>query len=71
MSKYNAKIATKINRYATNPVAMSVNVPEVIRRANMKVINTDGYIYDYVGIGWVKGNKAEQKDYDQIPQLID
>ena len=37
----------------------------------MKVINTDGFLYEYVGISWVKMNKAKQKDYLEIPELTE
>lgn len=48
---------------------MSVNSPEVVTNAGDRVINTDGYIYEYAGMGWVKTQVAEMKDYLNIPQL--
>ena len=50
---------------------MSTKPPEEIINAGMKVINTDGFIYEYIGIGWIKLSKAEMSDYSEIPQLID
>ena len=51
---------------------MSVNPPDEVVNAGHRVINdTDGHIYHYVGIGWVKERKANIEDYQNIPQLID
>ena len=60
-----------LNRNEIHPVKMVVKVPDVIVNAGMRVINSDGFIYEYVGIGWIKLEKAEKKDYIEIPQLID
>jgi len=59
-----------INRNEIRPVKMATNPPEEVVNAGMRVINTDGFIYEYVGIGWRQGKKAEQHDYLEIPQLI-
>lgn len=60
-----------LNRSEIHPVKMSTKPPEEIINAGMKVINTDGFIYEYIGIGWIKLSKAEMSDYSEIPQLID
>ncbi len=60
-----------VQRKEINPIKMETNPPEVIINAGMKVINTDGFIYEYVGIGWVQLKKAIKKDYLEIPQLTD
>lgn len=60
-----------LKRKEIHPVKMSTNPPEVVVNCGMKVINTDGWVYEYVGIGWRKDKKAEQKDYLEIPQLTD
>lgn len=60
-----------ISRNEIHPIKMSTNPPKEIINCGYKVINiTDGYIYEYVGIGWIKTIKAEIKDYKEIPQLI-
>ncbi len=65
-------MSTEVQRKNINAIHMAVNPPEVIVNADMRVINsTDGYIYQYVRIGWVQERKAERKDYENIPQLID
>lgn len=60
-----------VSRSEISPIKMSVNPPEVVTNAGNRVINTDGFIYEYVGIGWVKTQEAEMKDYLNIPQLTD
>lgn len=61
-----------ISRNQINPIKMSVNPPDEVVNAGHRVINdTDGHIYHYVGIGWVKERKANIEDYQNIPQLID
>jgi hypothetical protein len=50
---------------------MSTNPPKEIVNCGMKIINlSDNYIYEYVGIGWIKTDKATMIDYKNIPQLI-
>lgn len=51
---------------------MSTNPPSEIVNAGFKVINNeDGFIYEYVGIGWVRSKKkATKEDFLKIPQLI-
>ena len=61
----------KIPRNDINPIKMSVNPPQSVKDAGMCVINTDGIVYDYVGIGWVKNREATKEDYNNIPQLED
>ena len=58
-----------ISRDEIHPVKMSTNPPKEVVHAGMRVI-ADGCIYVYVGIGWVRCNKATQKDYKEIPELI-
>lgn len=41
-----------VNRRDINPIKMSTNPPEEIVNSGMRVINTDGFIYEYVGIGF-------------------
>lgn len=60
-----------INRKDIHPIKMSTNPPKEIVNCGMKVINTDGYIYEYNGIGWIQDKIAERKDYKEIPQLAD
>ena len=61
-----------VKRVEINPINMSVKPPEVVTNAGNRVINpTDGYIYEYVGIGWIKTREAIMEDYSNIPQLTD
>jgi hypothetical protein len=60
-----------ISRKYINPIKMATNPPEEIVNSGYKVINSDGFIYEYVGIGWIKTSKAEKEDYQNIPQLVD
>ena len=61
-----------IHRKEIGPIKMATNPPEEIVNCGYRVINSsDSYIYEFVGIGWVKGDRAEQKDYLDIPVLID
>lgn len=57
-----------ISRNEIHPVKMN-NPPDEIVNCGYKVIS-NGFIYEYVGIGWVKLNEAIKDDYLQIPQLI-
>lgn len=59
----------KLTAKDLHPIKMATNPPESIVNSGMKVINTDGFIYEYVGIGWIKLGIAEHKDYKEIPQL--
>jgi hypothetical protein len=60
-----------ILRNEIHPIKMSTNPPEEIVNCGYKVINNkDGIIYQYVGIGWVAGEKATMEDHKNIPQLI-
>lgn len=60
-----------INRKQIHPIKMATNPLKEIVNCGMKVINTDGWIYEYVGFSWIKTIEAKQKDYLEIPQLID
>ncbi len=60
-----------IQRKEIHPIKMATNPPQSIINAGMRVINTDGYIYDHVGIGWRQDRKATKADYLAIPQLTD
>jgi hypothetical protein len=60
-----------ISRKDIHPVKMATNPPQSIVNCGMKVINTDGFIYEYVGIGWRKDVVAIPKDFKEIPQLTD
>jgi len=60
-----------IKRSDISPIKMSTKPLEVIINSDMKVINTDGFIYEYVGIGWIKLTEAKMKDYKDIPELTD
>tara|TARA_R110001606_G_scaffold367191_1_gene522611 strand:+ start:2512 stop:2703 length:192 start_codon:yes stop_codon:yes gene_type:complete len=52
-------------------IKMGTNPPQEIVNCGMKVINTsDKHIYEYVGICWIKTDKADKEDYREIPQLI-
>jgi len=53
-----------LKREEINPVLMSV------RNEPLEVID-NGYVYDYVGIGWVKNRIATEVDLINIPTLID
>ena len=59
-----------LQRKEINPIKMSTNPPKAVVNSGYRVINTNGYIYEYVGIGWIQDRKAEQKDYLEIPQLM-
>ena len=41
-----------------------------VRNEPLEVID-NGYVYDYVGIGWVKNRIATEVDLINIPTLID
>ena len=58
-----------ISRSEIHPIKMSTNPPKEIVNCGYKVINTDGHVYEYVGIGWVKIREAVMDDYKEIPQL--
>ena len=60
-----------ISRADIHPIKMTTNPLDEIVNCGMKVINSDGFIYEYVGIGWIKTKEAEQKDYLEIPELYD
>jgi hypothetical protein len=60
-----------IRRNQINPIKMATSPPKEVVNCGIKVINTDGFIYDYVGIGWVKCIEATNKDYLEIPKLTD
>lgn len=54
-------------------IKMVTNPPEVVTNSGDKVINiADGYVYEFINIqqGWVKKEKANREDYQNIPQLI-
>ncbi len=53
-----------------HPIKMEVKPPKEVVNCGMKIINSNGFIYDYVDTGWVKTQRAERKDYLEIPQLI-
>lgn len=59
-----------LNRSEISRIKMATNPPEAVVNSGMRVINTDNYIYEYVGIGWVQTRLAEPDDYNKIPQLI-
>ena len=59
-----------ISRNQIDPIKMSVNPPKEVVNAGHTVINTNGYVYHYMGIRWVQERKAEREDYQNIPQLI-
>ncbi len=48
---------------------MSVNPPSCVVDADWCVI-CDGYVSQWVGIGWVTLKQATQTDYDNIPQVL-
>ena len=59
------------SRGEISPIKMSTAPPKEIVNCGMKIINTsDNHIYEYVGIGWIKTEKATMEDYKEIPQLI-
>jgi len=59
-----------ISRDEIRPTKMAVNPPKEIVDCGFKVINNeDGHIYGYVGIGWVKEEKATDEDCLTIPKL--
>ena len=60
-----------LKRNEIRPSKMNTTPPDAVVNAGMKVINSNGYIYEYVGIGWVKLQKAAIEDYKKIPELID
>ena len=61
-----------IKKSEISPIKMATNPPEEIVNCGMKVINSgDLYIYEFVGIGWVKTEPAKVEDYLQIPTLTD
>ena len=52
-------------------IKMSTAPPQEIVNCGMKIINlSDKYIYEWVGFGWIKTEKAEIHHYKEIPQLI-
>jgi hypothetical protein len=65
------EIMKSVSRDEIHPIKMATNPPEVIINAGMKVINMENkFIYEYVGIGWIKLEEATMEDYKNIPQLI-
>ena len=61
----------KVNRKDLSPIKMTTNPPIQIVNAGFRVINTNGFIYEFVGIGWVKCEKAVVSDYLEIPQVFE
>ena len=59
-----------IKREDINRIKMSTNPPPEIVKANMCVIS-EGYVYQYVGIGWVHERQATMDDYFTIPEITD
>lgn len=52
-------------------IKMGTNPPQEIVNCGMKIINiSDNHIYEYLGFGWTKTEKATMLDYKEIPQLI-
>jgi len=60
-----------LKRSEIHPIKMAVKPPESVVNCGMRVINSDGFIYEHVGIGWQKLQKATRADYLEIPQLTD
>lgn len=61
-----------LKRNEIDPIKMATNPPKEIVISGNRVINSsDKFIYEYVGIGWIKTREAERKDYLDIPELID
>jgi hypothetical protein len=60
-----------VDRKDISVIKMATNPPQSIIDAGFRVINTNGFIYEYVGLGWIKCEKAEQKDYLEIPQIFE
>lgn len=58
-----------ISRSEIHPIKMAIRIPDEIVNAGMRVIS-EGFIYEYVGIGWIKQREARMQDYLEIPQLI-
>jgi hypothetical protein len=59
------------SRNEISPIKMATNPPQEIVNCGMKIINSDDkHIYEYVGIGWIKTDKATMEDFKEIPQLI-
>lgn len=52
-----------------SPIAMSTKPHQFIADANNKII-FQGFIYEWVGIGWVKCEKSSKKDLKYIPVLV-
>lgn len=44
---------------------------KALKQDFQKVINTDGFVYEFVGIGWFKCGKATDQDKENYPQVID
>jgi hypothetical protein len=60
-----------IDRKDISPIKMATNPPIEIVNAGFRVINTNGFIYEYVGIGWIKCEKVDRHDYLDIPQIFE
>ena len=70
-TKPNLNVMRSISRAEISPIKMTNNPPEEIVNAGYKVINsTNDHIYEFVGIGWIKCEKATREDYQNIPLLI-
>ena len=51
-------------------IRMLTNRPQRIIDASDKIVNLyDGYVYEFIGIKWVKRHKAEREDYRELPQI--
>ena len=59
-----------VTRDDIHPMKMILNPPKAVVNAGMRIINKDGYIYEYIDLIWEKGRKAKQEDYSEIPQLL-
>lgn len=51
-------------------VKMSVNPPDSVRACGGRVIDTDGKIREWVGIGWIDLGAATEEDFHNIPHLV-
>jgi len=60
------------NRKDITLVKMLTSPPSEVVNCGDRVINiSDGFIYEFENMKWVKKGKATREDYQEIPQLID
>jgi hypothetical protein len=66
----NLGLGVEIPLSDVSSIKMSVNSPKEITACGARVIDLNGKIRQWVGIGWVECGKATQEHYQNIPHVI-